>query len=155
MLSHHGSEHFCTLSLLRLLGISIVDEFEHDEDVLQVATLPPQTTPVVPASVATPVEAFQTPLPRVIHVPPTANEERRVVQETQNRTQNNRTGATLVHTVTEVVMMTAKGVLNKAASVIDTIRSHTGRKSPFDEEHAMICARAGNRSVPWLTFNAV
>lgn len=35
LLSHHGHEHFCTLSLVRLLGISMVDEFEaHEMDII-------------------------------------------------------------------------------------------------------------------------
>ena len=32
MKSNHGNEHFCPLSILRDMGISMVDEFEHHEE---------------------------------------------------------------------------------------------------------------------------
>ena len=32
MKSNHGNEHFCPLSILRVMGISMVDEFEHHEE---------------------------------------------------------------------------------------------------------------------------
>ena len=40
LLSHHGSEHYCTLSLVRVYGISMVDEFEaHEESVTVIPTV--------------------------------------------------------------------------------------------------------------------
>lgn len=28
LISHYGNEHYCTLSVLKILGISMVDEYE-------------------------------------------------------------------------------------------------------------------------------
>lgn len=32
LLTHYGREHYCTLSLVRLLGISMVDEYEAEAE---------------------------------------------------------------------------------------------------------------------------
>ncbi|KAL3990951.1 Sad1 / UNC-like C-terminal family protein [Acanthocheilonema viteae] len=37
LLSHHGREHYCTLSLVRLLGISMVDEYEAEAEAAAVS----------------------------------------------------------------------------------------------------------------------
>ncbi len=34
MLSHHGKEHYCTLSLVRVYGISMVDEYEAEASIV-------------------------------------------------------------------------------------------------------------------------
>ncbi|CAJ0610549.1 unnamed protein product [Cylicocyclus nassatus] len=40
LLSHYGSEHYCTLSVLKILGISMVDEYEAEAEAASVGHVP-------------------------------------------------------------------------------------------------------------------
>ncbi|TKR80975.1 hypothetical protein L596_014935 [Steinernema carpocapsae] len=52
LLTHHGSEHYCTLSVLRVYGVSMVDEYEAEAVALGSATEPPPVMVSQPAKPA-------------------------------------------------------------------------------------------------------
>lgn len=64
LLAHHGAEHFCTLSTVRVLGVSMVDEYEAEAAVAARIAAPHAAVPPLTAT-----EAVVTP-PRVQHTQP-------------------------------------------------------------------------------------
>ncbi|GMT05335.1 hypothetical protein PENTCL1PPCAC_27509, partial [Pristionchus entomophagus] len=61
LLAHHGAEHFCTLSTVRVLGVSMVDEYEAEAAVAARIAAPPHAAPVTETAPppATPKEQEQ------------------------------------------------------------------------------------------------
>ncbi|GMR30892.1 hypothetical protein PMAYCL1PPCAC_01087 [Pristionchus mayeri] len=49
LLAHHGSEHFCTLSTVRVLGVSMVDEYEAEAVVVAARIAAPHAAAAAPA----------------------------------------------------------------------------------------------------------
>lgn len=43
LLTHYGNEHYCTLSMIRVLGISMVDEYEAEAEAASASAVNPTT----------------------------------------------------------------------------------------------------------------
>lgn len=52
LLAHHGAEHFCTLSTVRVLGVSMVDEYEAEAAVAARLAAPHAAVPPLAANEA-------------------------------------------------------------------------------------------------------